>query len=267
MLQDLTSLEFLPNKNAILVLCKDKLLAFSFKKSLNSLCFFLKKVVQLWCSSEIDRFQIRQTYFPIFSAGLVLSGNSLVIPSNNSTIMCKMTLNLELITEELPPRQLESYNPFRVASENHLEAFEMNKPSVIIDDTHRGLVEEQQYVRQKSYDPVELIWEMGQFFCITTGEQTTFYDLNCSSKGVINFKETLPFNWDLHNYTEQEFSEFEFVLAFIEQEQQNKKNQEIPTLTEPAFKASREIITLDMLSPSSEKTVRSTSLREKKMVL
>lgn len=57
------------------------------------------------------------------------------------------------------------------------------------------------------------------------------------------------------------------MLAFIEQEQQSKKNQEILTLTEPAFKASREIITLDMLSPTLEKTVRSTSLREKKMVL
>jgi len=40
------------------------------------------------------------------------------------------------------------------------------------------------------------------------------------------------------------------VLAFIEQEQQSKKNQEILTLTEPAFKANREIITLDMLNPT-----------------
>lgn len=53
-----------------------------------------------------------------------------------------------------------------------------------------------------------MVWEMGQFFCITTGEQTTFYDLDCASKGVINSKETLPLNWDLHNYTEQEFTEF-----------------------------------------------------------
>jgi|LakMenE01Jun11ns_1017448.scaffolds.fasta_scaffold7249360_1 hypothetical protein len=84
----------------------------------------------------------------------------------------------------------------------------MSKPSVIIEDGQQGLVEELQYIRQKSYDPVEMVWEMGQFFCITTGEQTTFYDLECASKGVINSKETLPLNWDLHNYTEQEFTEF-----------------------------------------------------------
>lgn len=77
----------------------------------------------------------------------------------------------------------------------------MSKPSVIIDDSHKPLVDEQQYIRQKNYDPVDMIWEMGQFFCITSGEQTTFYDLNGEGKGVINFKETLPLNWDLHNYT------------------------------------------------------------------
>ena len=98
-LEDLICMEFLTNKNGIIVLCKDKLFVFTFKKSLNSLCFFLKKVVQLWSSKDIDRYQIRQAFFPILSAGFVLSGNSLVIPSNNSTIMCKITLNLELISE------------------------------------------------------------------------------------------------------------------------------------------------------------------------
>lgn len=90
-----------------------------------------------------------------------------------------------------------------MATEDHLEAFEMNKPSVMIDDSNQGLVEEQEYIRQKSYEPVEMIWEMGQFFCMTTGEQTSFFDLSCASKGAINFKETLPLNWDLHNYTER----------------------------------------------------------------
>ena len=80
-------------------MCKDKLLVFTFKKSLNSLCFFLKKVVTLWSSKELDRYQIRQAMLPIFSAGFVLSGNSLIIPSNNSTIMCKITLNLDLVSE------------------------------------------------------------------------------------------------------------------------------------------------------------------------
>lgn len=41
------------------------------------------------------------------------------------------------------------------------------------------------------------------------------------------------------------------MLAFIEQEQQSKKSQETLTLTEPVFKANREIITLDMLNPAS----------------
>lgn len=41
------------------------------------------------------------------------------------------------------------------------------------------------------------------------------------------------------------------MLAFIEQEQQSKKSQEVLTLTEPAFKPNREIITLDMLNPAS----------------
>lgn len=72
MLEDLISLEFLANKNGIIILCKDKLLVFTFKKSLNSLCFFLKKVVQLWPCKEMDRFQIRQTYLPILSAGFIL---------------------------------------------------------------------------------------------------------------------------------------------------------------------------------------------------
>jgi len=59
----------------------------------------MKKVVNLWSNRDLDRYQIRQSFFPILSAGFVLSGNSLVIPSNNSTIMCKLTLNLELVSE------------------------------------------------------------------------------------------------------------------------------------------------------------------------
>ncbi len=46
--EDLVKIEFLSNKNAMLLLCKDKLMIFSFKKFLNSISFFLKKVIYLW---------------------------------------------------------------------------------------------------------------------------------------------------------------------------------------------------------------------------
>jgi hypothetical protein len=102
------------------------------------------------------------------------------------------------------------------------------------------------------------------FYCVTDDHATTFYDLQCQSRGVLTSKETLPLNWDLHNYTEQEFTEFEFVLDFIEQEKQAKGEADGPSLA-AAPAASEEIITLGMLSPS--KRVRSSSLREKKMIL
>lgn len=34
----------------------------------------------------------------------------------------------------------------------------MSKPSVMIDDSNQGIVEELAYIRQKSYDSVEMIW-------------------------------------------------------------------------------------------------------------
>lgn len=48
LLDDLVQIELMPDKNTLLLLCKDKLLVMTFKKFLNSISFFLKRLIALW---------------------------------------------------------------------------------------------------------------------------------------------------------------------------------------------------------------------------
>jgi hypothetical protein len=80
----------------------------------------------------------------------------------------------------------------------------MSKPSLIIDETINAVLENQEYIQPAiQTNNFSLLSQINLFYCITDELITTFYDLECQRRGTINFRETLPVNWDLQNYTEQ----------------------------------------------------------------
>ena len=80
-------------------------------------------------------------------------------------------------------------------------------------------------------------------------------------RGVLNFKQSLPLSWDLHNYSEEEVNELEFVMEFISQEKGNEEEDPFE-LTNPSIQ-SKEVITMGMLGSKDlgKREYRSSSLR------
>lgn len=68
----------------------------SFKKFLSSISFFLKKVIFLWGEKELSEQNMR-TLGPVTSSDMLVFGNKVIIASNDSTLQCRLQLNLSLI--------------------------------------------------------------------------------------------------------------------------------------------------------------------------
>jgi len=47
--------------------------------------------------------------------------------------------------------------------------------------------------------------QINLFYGVVDEHDIIFYDQYCQNKAIINFKETLPLQWDFHNYSEEEF--------------------------------------------------------------
>jgi hypothetical protein len=116
LLEDLIQVELLPNKNAVLLLCKDKLLVFSFKKFMNSISFFMRKVIFLWEKEAAVIQSIRNFSNPITSTGFIIFDKTVIATSNVASLQCKLRLNWLLIKEEIAQVHKDNYNPYRVAA-------------------------------------------------------------------------------------------------------------------------------------------------------
>lgn len=68
----------------------------SFKKFLSSISFFLKKVIFLWEEKELSEQNMR-TLGTITSSDMLVFGNKVIIASNDSTLQCRLHLNLSFI--------------------------------------------------------------------------------------------------------------------------------------------------------------------------
>lgn len=68
----------------------------SFKKFLSSISFFLKKVIFLWSEKELSEQNMR-TLGPVASSDMLVFGNKVIVASNDSTLQCRLQLNLSLI--------------------------------------------------------------------------------------------------------------------------------------------------------------------------
>lgn len=83
-----------------------------------------------------------------------------------------------------------------------------------------------------------MLAQINAFYCIADENEVIFYDQLFQRRGIIDFKQTLPLVWDLHNYSEEEFKELEFVLEFIQHEATSDPDEDYLYVTSATNKSS-----------------------------
>lgn len=83
----------MPGKNTLLLLCKDKLLVLTFKKFLNSISFFLKRLISLWDKQSLASQNIKPITPQPISTGLTVLDRTVIVTSTLATLQCKLELN------------------------------------------------------------------------------------------------------------------------------------------------------------------------------
>ena len=111
------------------------------------MAFFLKGVLELWPEEEVKKQEIAFNMKPfdkIISSGMCLFDDKVVVISNDACFHLHLSFNLSLIDSTEVKINKELYNPYRIASENHLETFDPKKREVIIE-------QKQNFVTAKEY--------------------------------------------------------------------------------------------------------------------
>lgn len=68
-----------------------------------------------------------------------------------------------------------------------------------------GLILNKQYIKFSGNRHFVMLAQINSFYCIADENEVVFYDQKSQRRGIIDFKQTLPLIWDLHNYSEEEF--------------------------------------------------------------
>lgn len=139
-LHRIVDFELYENKNVLMILLSDELLMLTYKRTMSSLSFLIKKSVQLWKNPiklydgtqyihDEDKFEE-----PIHSTSLSIFSKHIAITSNKTSVMCCVSFDISRMHDVREERiSKDNYNPSRIGSEEHTGS-NFKNPAVTITD-------------------------------------------------------------------------------------------------------------------------------------